>query len=387
MLLVSIIVPVFNVEQYLPECIESIRKQTYKNIEVILVDDGSTDSSGEICDNYAMADKRIKVIHQHNGGVVAARKSGLRAAQGEYVGFVDGDDYIDSCMYQNLLEEILASGADLVHSGYWEDNGKKVSYKGKAVSLAGNRVEFIRKAIYGLEEYITSSMWSKLYQVDFIKRIFAQVPDDCCYGEDSICLYISILECRKIALVDAAYYHYRTREGSLSHVKGFDHLRKACILHEWLREILLRYGIYDDLKDILDRDFWGRLLGEARSITSCCFQLARYYFQDVDALEGKRIVIYGAGAVGRDYYAQISRYTDCAIAAWVDSSPGKYDYPHIKLYGPEVLEDLEFDLLLIAVKGEETASAISEQLLSRGICGEKILWAEPKMYGLEDSAV
>ena len=98
--LISVIVPVFNIDKYISKCIESIMEQTYKNLQIILVDDGSTDTSGEICDRYAKKDIRIQVIHKKNGGLVSARNAGLEAAAGEYVGFVDGDDYIDIGFYE-----------------------------------------------------------------------------------------------------------------------------------------------------------------------------------------------------------------------------------------------------------------------------------------------
>lgn len=103
--LVSVIVPVYNVEQYLEKCIDSIINQTYKNLEIILIDDGSTDSSGKICDSYAARDKRIKVIHQENGGLAVVRNIGVSAASGEYIMFVDSDDYIDTEIVQFLYEQ------------------------------------------------------------------------------------------------------------------------------------------------------------------------------------------------------------------------------------------------------------------------------------------
>lgn len=127
--LISIIVPIFNVENYLAECIESIQKQTYKNLEIILIDDGSTDQSGEICEHYARNDRRIMVIHQKNNGVVAARKCGLKRARGRYIGFVDGDDYINLDMYERLIQDIENTGADFVHSGFIENNKKYIFEK------------------------------------------------------------------------------------------------------------------------------------------------------------------------------------------------------------------------------------------------------------------
>ena len=104
--LISVIVPIYNVEKYLPQCIESILRQTYTNLEIILVDDGSPDSCPQICDDYAAKDSRIKVIHQANSGVSAARNSGLKIAKGKYIGFIDGDDYIEPDMYEYLYNLI-----------------------------------------------------------------------------------------------------------------------------------------------------------------------------------------------------------------------------------------------------------------------------------------
>ena len=107
MYLISVIIPVYNIEQYLPRCLDSVIAQTYNNLEIILVDDGSTDSSGEICDKYSLLDNRIKVIHKSNGGVSSARNEGLEVAKGDYIGFVDGDDIIEKDMYQILLDNAI----------------------------------------------------------------------------------------------------------------------------------------------------------------------------------------------------------------------------------------------------------------------------------------
>ncbi|MDE6947641.1 MAG: glycosyltransferase, partial [Anaeroplasmataceae bacterium] len=147
--LISIIVPIFNVEKFIPECIESIQKQSYTNMQVILVDDGSTDSSGKICDKYASGDARIEVIHQQNKGLVAARKSGLKKAKGKYIGFVDGDDYIDSDMYQTLVREMEETKVDFVHCRYWEKNSTIRSSEKKVINLSVERISFLENTILG----------------------------------------------------------------------------------------------------------------------------------------------------------------------------------------------------------------------------------------------
>lgn len=118
---ISIIVPVYNVEMYLQRCIESIRSQTMKNLEILLVDDGSTDASGEICDKYAAADPRIRVLHRQNGGLVSARQAGLRMSTGRYVAFADSDDWMEADMYGSLYEKARSQDADAVMEGMKED--------------------------------------------------------------------------------------------------------------------------------------------------------------------------------------------------------------------------------------------------------------------------
>ena len=116
--LISVIVPVYNVEQYLPKCIDSILAQTYENLEIILVEDGTKDSSGVICDEYAAKDARIRVIHKENGGLSSARNAGMEIARGEYFGFVDSDDWIEPEMYENLMALAQKYDADVFVKGY-----------------------------------------------------------------------------------------------------------------------------------------------------------------------------------------------------------------------------------------------------------------------------
>ena len=117
----SVIVPIFNVEKYLPQCVESILNQTYNKLEIILVDDGSTDSCGAMCNDYAKRDKRVKVLHKNNGGLVSARKAGIEIAQGNYITYVDGDDWLSPNTYEVLMRYILETKADIVTAGFIED--------------------------------------------------------------------------------------------------------------------------------------------------------------------------------------------------------------------------------------------------------------------------
>ena len=137
---ISVIVPVYNVEKYLRKCIESILNQTFREFELILVDDGSTDSSGKICDEYALKDSRIKVIHKENGGASSARNAGLDVAKGEYIGFVDSDDWIEMDMYGELYRLIKENNTDISVCGI--NNIKDIKYKNENLK---EKIQIIKK--------------------------------------------------------------------------------------------------------------------------------------------------------------------------------------------------------------------------------------------------
>lgn len=127
--LISIIIPVYNVERYLNKCLDSIINQTYKNLEIVLVDDGSTDRSGLICDDYAAKDNRVIVLHKENSGVSEARNIGLKHSTGEFIGFVDGDDYVDRQMYELLLERLESDNSDMAACNYLQVDEEGGVYK------------------------------------------------------------------------------------------------------------------------------------------------------------------------------------------------------------------------------------------------------------------
>lgn len=148
--LISIIVPIYNVENYIDRCVESITNQSYKNLEIILVDDGSTDSSGEKCDIWATRDRRIMVIHKENGGVGNARNAGMSYANGEWIGFVDSDDFVEPEMYEALYWGCVDNGADLCMIGCaLYENGRKIFLKKYSGSVIKYECEQWIKEYYG----------------------------------------------------------------------------------------------------------------------------------------------------------------------------------------------------------------------------------------------
>ena len=169
--LISVIVPVYNVQKYVKKSVESILQQTYKNLEIILVDDGSTDESGDICDMLACSDNRVTVIHKKNGGLSDARNAGLDRATGEFVGFVDSDDYIEKNMYEVLEERLNINGADISCCGRYvvqESDGRKTSYFTSAGEEVLSPCQAIGKLL--IWDGCDSAAWDKLYKAELFRN-------------------------------------------------------------------------------------------------------------------------------------------------------------------------------------------------------------------------
>lgn len=202
--LISIIVPVYNTEKYLDQCIQSVLAQTYTNWELLLIDDGSTDSSGAICDKYAGEDNRIRVFHKANGGVSSARNLGLDNAKGEWITFIDADDSVKPEYLSNLLKH-THTGADLIFSyaefHYANGGTHKESYPERTIS---NENFYIAFTEHDLEWH--TSPWSKLFKADLCSnlRFILQMP----IGEDLVFLYSYLLKCDRIYFSGDTDYCY-----------------------------------------------------------------------------------------------------------------------------------------------------------------------------------
>lgn len=211
---ISIVVPIYNVEKYLRKCIDSILNQTYHNLEIILVNDGSTDSSGDICNEYKNKDERIVVIHQENKGMSSARNAGIEIATGQYIGFVDSDDYIEKDMYERLFQNIIDYNADIAICGFvFEENNKIVSKN------FTNNVEVFDKAT-ALEELlkdrkIHSYVWNKLFKRELWNDAKFKLG---VAFEDIDIMYKLFKKANKIIYINSLEYYYVQRSTSIMHV-------------------------------------------------------------------------------------------------------------------------------------------------------------------------
>jgi glycosyltransferase involved in cell wall biosynthesis len=208
-MLISIIIPVYNVEKFLPRCLESIKNQTYTKLEVILVNDGSTDDSGLICDEYSKIDNRFVVIHKENGGVSSARNLALNRAKGKYIGFVDSDDWVELDMFERLYKLIQDNQADIAMCGY---------FKEKVDGTILNKIEPSEVIQFNSKQALNAILnqngfkgflWNKLFSAELLKTNSKEVFDNNIhFCEDLLCCCQSILNSKNVVYDTTPYYHY-----------------------------------------------------------------------------------------------------------------------------------------------------------------------------------
>lgn len=263
--LVSIIMPVYKVENYVGKTIESILNQTYRNIEFYAIDDGSPDKSGEICEEYAKKDPRLKVLHQTNSGAPLARNSAIKLAKGKYLYFIDSDDYIDSVMLENMVNYAESNALDLVVTGFkmeYFQSGKNITYETKCPQKIYELEEFKKDSHLYLNNSLLSLPWNKLYKNKIITENNLLFPntkwDDHHFNMDYL-MYVN-----RVGFLDISMYHwYRSRKGSETMINYSDpNMFKKRVEHfEHIKKLYQTWNFMDDKTLIsINSYFAGRII-------------------------------------------------------------------------------------------------------------------------------
>ena len=263
--MISVIVPVYNVEKYLEQCVDSILQQTITDLEVILVDDGSTDKSALICDEYQVRDTRIKVLHKQNGGLMSAWKAGVQMSKGDYIGFVDSDDWIDSDMYMTLYQTAVKSSADIVLCGWIREGKNKREKEPMYIESGKYDRDSLEKNIFPkmlLERYISPNRVTKLFKRELLEKNFKYFDEKVSIGEDLITSFSCILDAKSIYMLAEYFpYHYRLNESSIMEKADFQFYRKSLLMIQQFRRIVKeknRTGFDVQLNnDLLSLAYWG----------------------------------------------------------------------------------------------------------------------------------
>ena len=406
---VSVIIPVYNVEKYLRKCLESIFKQTYKNIEIIVVNDGSTDGSCQVLNDLKEEDDRLIIINKKNGGLSSARNAGIEAATGEYLVFVDSDDWIDEKYIENMYVISDTYDCDIVQCGYesvfFDDSNIKEDKSNINRQPLLYTVKEFSYTTYTLLSWQCNLAWNKLYKKSLFQNIRFPVGK---IHEDEFTIYKVVWSANRIGVVSDKLYYYRYRSESIMHqtyskkrlhaseafserelfYEAMGETELSCLTKRWhlewikgqkkavysmmdnhIKEEILRYFEEKEkmLMEQLDKSVFGK---EGFQYTDACFP-----FTKVE--KNASIIIYGGGNVGRAYFRQIYQQDYCKVVLWVDR-----DVKGCRAQGIPVQEiegiascNQEWDYIVLAIADRHIVSGVMKMLQEDyGISLNKIVY-------------
>ena len=378
----SIVVPIYNMEPFLSRCIDSILAQTFGDFEIICVNDGSTDASQKIIDDYAAKDGRIKIITKENGGQTSARKAGVRAAMGDFIGFVDADDWIDPFMYERLYGVAVENGVDFVNSDYCQEgNYTAVSrdaveggiYKGEEMQgLRNNMILHLQKRDKGL----SGALCTKLFRREILQQIIVRIPNEIMVSEDKVTMISYLLECDSAVVLHESYYHYVIHEDSMLNKVKPDYLLNVHHLYKYFR-LLYNHPRFTHTMRIQSELYITQFL--IKGINSYLgfanpnmLWIDPYWLRSIP--NGSRVVLCGAGALVRKYRQQLEAEGKHVFAGWFDFNLLKNADTSSADGLSEILRNFVYDYIVIAVKNENFATKVRERLIDGKVSFNKILW-------------
>ena len=379
----SVIIPVYNVENYLEKCIDSVLAQIYSDIEIILVDDGSTDRSGAICDKYADEYENVIVIHKSNEGVIKARLDGLMKASSEYVTFVDADDWIDKNMYMDMMHHI--DDSDMVMSQiyrYYDDDNivaEGIIYEDGKYDKADIKEKIIPHILHCKEINrwaIDPSLCTKIFRKELFLLEMKRVSElDVWYGDDTAMVFPYLTRANSIYILSKPYYYHRQRQkGQVPYyIKDDLFFGKLYKVYDYLDARFKETDYYEELKPQLDHfyimsaNLKSKVYGEVEDELAVVFP-----YEDVH--KDSKVIIYGAGRVGKEYVKQNELYNFCNIIKWVDKRYQYIKFENYKIDTPDDIAKDNFDYIVIAIDIYEAAVKVKKMLLDMGVAEEKIVW-------------
>lgn len=373
---VSVIVPIYNVSKYLKKCIESICVQTYSDLEIILVNDGSEDESENICKEYQQKDKRIIVLNKIHGGLVSARKYGLRMASAEYVMYVDGDDWIEPDWIQHILEEMRQNDVDIVCAGHLNDYGDCTTETHNIIqSGVYNRDQIIDGMLCNdvfFSMNITPYLWSKIFKREILEKVQMNVDEIISLGEDVAVTYNAILHCEKIYISKLVGYHYVQRTSSISNISYENELERVRALVKYLNKTLL--------SDLQYKEICGKQIKAYEKLlflTRLPKQLDAFFLQERNNCilkefggihKDEKVLLYGAGNFGKIIWRYLQGFENIKVLQWVDKQFLLYQKLGLSIDNPENFDysSDKYDSIIIAVSNTDTQDKIKKWLVDNG---------------------
>lgn len=376
--LITVIVPIYNVAEYLRQCLDSVCCQSDDTLEIILVDDGSTDCSGEICDEYLKNNGNIKVIHKENGGLVSARKAGVFASKGKYITFVDGDDWIDEDWYEKAKRMIENNNIDILVYGYKEEYfgySKRVLNNKLPGKYVGNSLANIKESsIVNKKEYvfweISPHVWNKIIRKEIMEECIQNVDECITFGEDAACIYPCIWKSDSILITEDTPYHYRQRIDSMSKF----HFEIGNNSFESIKECLVLAA--NSNKKILEQiDLYILYIYMLRKYSALSkYNMTLFPFEKVK--KQNKIVIYCAGDFGKSIWKYTKKTKCVQVVGIVDKKGCECSEEDFLVQDVNEIKNMKYDYIIVSILNEKVAHNIFNKLVEMGIDKGKVLYVK-----------
>lgn len=357
--LISIIVPVYNAESTVENCVDSIIRQEYENIEIILVDDGSIDSSFSTIKRLKLRDNRIHIFHQENQGQNAARKLGLEHASGSYIAFVDSDDTVCPDFCSKLLSTSLEYNADIVGCGIEKisicDNVRQMKCPDFAICSGHRAAESLIDVNEFYHDFHITALWSFLFPKKIIVNVFKNIDLRIRYGEDAICMMMALWDADRVCYIPDALYQVHLVHGSVMRAHSRSYYKSESYLY--------RYGIWQmkcrSMSSLMYKQMEYMIIANLLvSSYGDAFHHLNWLYPFEGVCEHSRVAIYGAGAFGIELVRYILESKKYILTQWIDQKAEQMEAGIFPVEKPEDIEVSKFDYIVIAVISPKTSDSI-----------------------------
>lgn len=363
---ISVIVPIYKTEKYIRQCVDSIINQTYRNLEIILVDDGSPDNCGNICDEYALSDERVKVIHKANGGLVSARKEGVAKATGDYITFVDSDDWIDEGAYSYAANVLESHNADVFIFGLNRVSEDSSIYEHENIPEGFySKYEIYKEIIkisnqnYFFKKIFSTVCWNKLFKADIIRTNVVNVDNSIKIGEDAALIYPSLLDSDSYYITHSAYYNYRKNNNSIMNSFYNERYKSVAKVLSTVYDAVKKHHLHRDT--VIMNQF------KLYSFDLMLITDTSHYINNIKELyseikEDSNILFYGKGVFAQNLKYLVEKEKSHKIVGFIDSA------------SIDNLGEYEYDIIIIAVTVSSFVEEILKTLKIHGVDENKIIY-------------
>lgn len=377
----TVIIPLYNQQKYIEQCLKSVLNQNFKDIEVLVIDDGSTDDSFSICNRIAQSDHRVRIIHQENKGLSEARKTGIINCDTEYITFVDADDFILENAYE-YASEAMEKNVDMIFfeiARYYDKNNIKIEHhvlQDRYYDKKEIEQEIYPRLIWDFKRNVPGiecSLCVRVLRKNLLLNAYNIIDDrSLYYGEDAIITYYSSFLMNSLCVISECYYMHRQRKNSVApYIKSDEFYSKIFEVYNLLKENLEPIFNIADIKKQLD--YWFMYSVNLKKMIYDDYNYIRDFLFPFNQVEkDSTIVLYGAGEVGKTYYSQIMKLCYCKEIIWVDRNA---DYINNKnVHNVDEINFHDYDKVVIAIENKKICEQVKKQLISNNIADDKIVY-------------